>query len=96
MIWIAIGVFLAGYLTIRLLTAGLCNVASSKLKGVLADIQRDKDWLESQSKLVDKRIVDTETKVMNQLNAIKVLAQRLGDPKWMEKFSEGRENAPWN
>ena len=101
--WTAIAVLLIGYLVIRLSTAGALGFLVKKLEDLKAQFDLDKEWMESKTKIileqkaqVEKKLRDSETKIENQLSTVRALTERIHDPKWMEKFSEGRDNAPWN
>jgi len=99
----AVGVILVGYLTIRLATAGLLRVARSQLNHVLARIEAERSVMETITKVnttmkqdVEKTIKGYETRLENQTNVVKLLTQKMQDPKWMDDFDRGRDNSRWN
>ena len=103
---ILVVVLLVGGLAAVKLTHHLVSVFRTNLLDLLKAIKDEKDAVQTQRALLAadmigmnmraKKIDDTQKRVQNSIETVKALATRIHDPSWMNKFEEGRKNAPYN
>lgn len=78
----------------------------SKLEAAKAAIRKDLTLLDMQTLAATKTIADMTAAslkmeemsriIRNSVETNRLMNERLHDPKWMDDFSSGRNNAPWN
>ena len=101
-----VAVLLIGGLAVAWLARYLGQIAKVNLTDLLKAIEAERDIVAKQraqlasdmfgANIVAKQMEATNKRVQNGIETVKALSARIGDPTWMRKFDEGRENAQWN
>ena len=76
------------------------------MKDLLNEIQKEKEDVLAQRTFVEKGAIQLKgmskeaekvnAQVKKNISTLQLLSSRINDPKWMNKFTAGRDNAPWN
>lgn len=99
----------AGIVAIGVLLASLIKIVrtcTTAINGVISELRQERQLLNLQKQILSeinaqislqKMMMDQQlTLAMNSIQSMKMLHEREKDPKWMEKFEAGRDNAQYN
>jgi hypothetical protein len=79
---------------------------SKVLRTLIAELQSEREIVGIQKQIVgltaqqvalQRSMIDTRYEMLSKgITVMRLMAERQSDPKWMDKFNEGRENAKYN
>lgn len=93
-----------GFLLVSLIK--VVKLCTSTIQDLILELRLEKQFVSLQKQIVSeinlqiglqRQLMDKQLAiVMNSITAMKLMVEKESDPKWIQKFNEGRDNARFN